>query len=274
MGFRVLDHAVARHHVHQRGRRRADRRPRHRSPRPQRDETRGARRKKILRRRAGWPIDRFGEVERAWPGATVVCCAGGPSLCAGQLERVRAEIGKTRQQIRLIAVNDAYRLAPFADLCYFADARWWRWHKDRPEFQAFAGQKCSIFGTGNEIDDPEVFMLRIGGTHGLSDNPEELRTGRTSGYQAINIATLGGSTRILLLAYDGKFARDGKSHWFGDHPVRSDENTNATLAKNLRGLVEPLAQRGVTVINCSPDSAVDCFPRMDLDAALVQGRLA
>ncbi len=79
---------------------------------------------------------------------------------------------------------------------------------------------------------------------------------------------LAGAARILLLGYDGKFSADGKSHWFGDHPVRSDEPTTATLARNLKQLVEPLAALGVTIINCSPDSAVDCFPKLPLNEAL------
>lgn len=79
---------------------------------------------------------------------------------------------------------------------------------------------------------------------------------------------LAGAARILLLGYDGKFGPGGKSHWFGDHPVRSDEPTTATLARNLKQLVEPLATLGVEVINCSPDSAVDCFPRIGLEEAL------
>lgn len=71
-----------------------------------------------------------------------------------------------------------------------------------------------------------------------------------------------------MLGYDGKFGTGGKSHWFGDHPIRSDENTHATWARNLRQLVKPLADLGVEVINCSPDSAVDCFRKLSLEAAL------
>jgi hypothetical protein len=36
----------------------------------------------------------------------------------------------------------------------------------------------------------------------------------------------------------------------------------------MKDLAAPLASAGVRVINCSPDSAVECFQKMDLDAAL------
>lgn len=171
-------------------------------------------------------------------------------------------------QLKVIVVNDGYRLASWADICYFADARWWRWHKDKPDFQAFTGQKCSIFDTGNAVEDPEVFLLRNGGTEGLSDKPTELRTGRTGGYQVINIAALAGARRILLLGYDGRRATDGRAHWFGDHPITTDNGQIEALAKNLRWLVQPLAERGISIINCSPGSAVDAFPKQALEAAL------
>ncbi len=184
-------------------------------------------------------------------------------------------VARQRAQGRLkaIVVNDAYRLAPWADICYFADARWWHWHKAKPEFLAFTGQRCTIFDTGNAVDNPDVFMLRNGGTEGLSDTPTELRTGRTSGYQAINLAVLAGATRILLLGYDGKVAADGKPHWFGDHPVTSDPGTISMLSRNLAWLVKPLAERGVEVINCSPDSAVSVFPKQSLESALAEESL-
>ena len=53
-----------------------------------------------------------------WRGATVVCLGGGPSLTA-------ADAAQCRGRARVIAINDAYRLVPWADLLYFCDYRWW-----------------------------------------------------------------------------------------------------------------------------------------------------
>jgi len=32
-----------------------------------------------------------------------------------------------RGKVRCIIINDAYLLAPFADILYFADSHWWKW---------------------------------------------------------------------------------------------------------------------------------------------------
>ena len=93
----------------------------------------------VLRRIHG---GRFSEVAPEWGAATAVLIGGGPSLTVEQVHHVG--VARAAGYVRVIAVNDAYRVAAFADVCYFADAEWWGWHKDRPEFQAFAGQKCSI----------------------------------------------------------------------------------------------------------------------------------
>jgi hypothetical protein len=92
--------------------------------------------------------------------------------------------------------------------------------------------------------------------------------GANSGYQAINLAYLWGATRILLLGYDCKTI-NGKAHWFGQHPQGLNRNQPLDEWKrNFPQLAADLEAEGVEVINCSPDTALDCFERMDIDAAI------
>jgi hypothetical protein len=74
-----------------------------------------------LLRRRNWPYDRLSSVQRVWEGQTVVCIGGGPSLTLEQIEAIP-------EGCPVIAINDAYLWAPSADVCYFADSRWWEWH--------------------------------------------------------------------------------------------------------------------------------------------------
>jgi hypothetical protein len=184
-----------------------------------------------------------------------------------QVELVREQ----RRALRVIAVNDAYRLAPFADICYFADSEWWGWHKDRPDFQAFAGQKCSISDSGGNIKDPAVHILRNangrGHSFGLSLDPKQIVTGSNSGYQALNIAVLAGAKTILLLGFDAR-EPTGKTHWFGDHPKREPIAAYAEYRKAFSAGESAILAAGVKVVNCSPGSAIDSFPKMDLEDAL------
>ena len=210
--------------------------------------------------------DGVAEVAPAWPGATVICIAGGPSLNADHVNAVQTE--KWAGRARVIAVNDAYLLAPWADVLYFADVRWWQWHKDQSEFRAFAGQKCTIENTSGRVTDPDVFMLKNAGVEGLSDDSHSLRNGRTSGYQAINLAALAGALRIILLGYDGRVGQDGRAHWFGDHPERESPLMIQTLSAKLAYIAAPLKARGIQVINASPGTAIECFSKLPLNKAL------
>lgn len=112
------------------------------------------------------------------------------------------------------------------------------------------------------VSDPNVFMLHNAdsdGREGLSERPNAITTGRNSGYQAINIAVLAGAKKILLLGYDMRF-KDGKSHWFGDHPVKTPEHSYKHYAQNFKAMVPQLQKAGVSVINCTPGSLINCFP--------------
>jgi hypothetical protein len=198
-------------------------------------------------------------VPRAWPGATVVCLATGPSLTA-------ADVAYCRGKARVIAINDAYRLAPWADVLYAADARWWHWHAGVP---GFAGAKWSLADPrwhARADRYPDVQRLRNTGSRGLERHPTGLRSGLNSGYQAINLAVHYGAARIVLLGYDLQTA-DGRSHFFGEHPKGPPPELHLFLPR-FRSLVAPLADAGVAIVNCTRTTALECFPRTPLETAL------
>jgi len=227
-----------------------------------------------LRRADTWPLDQFAIVEPAWVGATVVCIAGGPSLTAHQVELVQAwrQGDRAGAPRRVIVVNDAYQLAPFADLLFFADSRWWGWHRARPALKAFVGDKVTMGFNGEWIPDEAVWKLRdIASPEServLSTTPNALAKGGSSGYQAMNLAVLAGAARLVLLGYDCKVAADRRMHWFGDHPIPTPPWWLSTLPRLFAQLAKALAARGVEVVNCSEDTALGCFPRAPLDRAL------
>ena len=154
-----------------------------------------------------------------WRGETVFCVASGPS--SGRLDLSRLE-GR-----RVIAINDNYLRCPFAGLLYFCDWKWWRWHHDRPAFQAFAGIKASLDERVTQAD-PAIRWLRNGdsgesgsaGRAGLCNEPDRLKTGRNSGYQALNLAVHLGAKTVVLIGYDMKVGPSGEEHWFGQHRDR------------------------------------------------------
>lgn len=201
-------------------------------------------------------------VERLWPNSTIVCLATGPSLTAEDVEFCR---GKSR----VIAVNDAYSLAPWADVLYACDPAWWRWHQGVKDF---GGQKWSIESSAwsKRLRDAfaDVKRLRNTGETGLESNPTGLRTGRNSGYQAVNMAVHLGALRIVLLGYDMKVASDGRRHFFGNHPEAAQNSPYPSFREHFKTLVDPITKAGVSVLNCTPGSALTCFHSADLRAVL------
>lgn len=202
-------------------------------------------------------------VERLWPGATVVLIAGGPSLTVADVEAVRG-------QARVIVVNTAYQLAPWADALYATDGVWWAYHQTRGAGE-FRGLKFSIAVPATPKKPVDVCVLRDTGRLGLELDPTGLRHGKNSGYAAINLAVHLGASRIVLLGYDMKVSN--KTHWHGNHPWQMESNrswllTVASWPAHYQTLVQPLDALGIEVINASRETALTCFPRVSLAQAL------
>ncbi len=180
---------------------------------------------------------------------------------------------RAASQVRVIAINNAYQIAPWADVLYFADSQWYLWHKDKPEFRSFAGEKCSIQSTGLMVDDGAVHILRnknfpSNGT-GLSLDPEFLITGSHSGWQSVNVAVLTGAKTILLLGFDAKEPAAGQAgHWHGEHATPTPVAAYQAYRKAFSAGAAAVKAAGVHVWNCSPGSAIDSFPKVALEEAL------
>jgi hypothetical protein len=193
-----------------------------------------------------------------WAGQTIVCLASGPSLNPEDCFALRGKVPT-------IAINDAVRLAPFADVLYSSDRLWWLRERGAPWFM---GAKFAVGSRPGAADPvaPDVAVLRYTGVDGLELDPMGLRTGRNSGYAAVNLAVHLGATRIVLLGYDMRPGADGRMHFHG--APRGMTGTPPPLFQVWRRLfltlVDPLRSIGVSVLNATPGSALDAFPRVTL----------
>lgn len=204
-------------------------------------------------------------VLKRWPNSTIVILASGPSLTQ---EDVDFCCGKAK----VIAVNDTYRLAPWADALYACDSRWWFWHKGVPKFM---GQKYSLDARVHK-PFPSVTVLRNTGETGLELDPTGLRTGKNSGYQALNLGVHLGGKHFVLLGFDMKpiqvpHPKTGKpiqkNHFFGEHPHPVPPPYHLMIEK-FETIVDPLLSLGITVVNATRETALKAFPRASLADAL------
>jgi hypothetical protein len=187
-----------------------------------------------------------------WQGQTVCIIASGASLTEAQISEA-----KRQENWRFIAINDSYKLAPFADVLYACDGKWWTKYHETIDFN---GEKWT-----QDIRAKRSFGLNwVLGRRGDGLGYECVHFGANSGYQAINLAFLWGADRIILLGFDCKSIQ-GKDHWFGQHPEGLTRNQPYALWKrNFRQLARDLEAENVKVINCSPDSALECFKKASI----------
>lgn len=206
--------------------------------------------------------ERWWSVPLEWEGETCFILAGGPSLLG-----FGAEILQGRA--RVIAINDSYRLAPWADVLYWCDTKWW----DSRRSEVTDGFTGDYIVTLNHPLIPGTRSLRDLGQIGLSSIPDGLMTGCNSGYAAINLAYLFGAKRICLLGYDMHVSETGRTHWhsgYGKPAHLEDRKLRTQFAPMFAHLVEPLAKAGVEVYNCTAGSALTIWPMRPLGWCLRQ----
>jgi hypothetical protein len=220
----------------------------------------------------------YATVPRLWPGGTVVCMASGPSLTKEDADYCRGNADG------VIVVNTTYQMAPWADVLIASDLRWWEWHKGALSFKGRKYATSRHVGMLAAKRGWRVEILRNLGRDGLALKPNSLMHGMNTGYRAINLAVHFGAARIVLLGYDMQrieHAPDGtqlkskdiKEHWHGDHPVPS-RSVYKVFRKCFDTIVEPLNQLGVSVINCTPSTALECFPKGNLRDVLPMREVA
>jgi hypothetical protein len=182
--------------------------------------------------------------------------ASGPSLTIADVNAIKGQ--------KAIAINDNYLLAPWADVLYACDGRWWDWHRDRNELKSFRGRKITQDQDAAARYGIEYIESRD--APGLSRDPAYIHQGSNAGIQAINLAYHFGARRIVLLGYDMQ-ATNGKAHWFGDHPNRFLSYWHRWLPLYER-VAEDARQMDLEIINATRETALTCFPRKPLSSLL------
>lgn len=174
---------------------------------------------------------------------TFALLAPGDSLTVEQCEAVRGRVDK------VIAVSDAYRLAPWADVIVANDAAWWRLRPDARLIPLRYSANPNVDG----VEQVKKFGTVIG-------------RGSNSGVLAMWVARMLGAKRMLLIGFDMK-----GTHFFGPH--KDDlHNTTPEQFNDFKTyfvkMKEILDGDDIEVINCTPKSALKCFRMAPLDVAL------
>jgi hypothetical protein len=162
-----------------------------------------------------------------------ILCTG-PSLTQAVVDSVRG--------MRVIAVNNAYEMAPWAEALAANDMAWWKHNQTARDF---AGRKF----TSNVLAGVE----RV-----ISSN---VQTESCSGVLGLEVAKILGATRVLLLGVDFH-----GSHYFGPYTnglKNTDEKRRKVHARQFEAWGK--ANKGIEIYNCTEGSALTCFPMARLE---------
>lgn len=191
-----------------------------------------------------------------WRGPVAIVC-GGPSLSLIQVRELG--IARAKNKIRVIAVNDAIYPCFFADVLHACDANWWKMHEGIDTF--YRGPKTSL-----EKSFKDVRVLTKTGDVGFDPEPGKIRSGGSSGYQAIHIAAKIWQPRAIILValdYSGESARD---HWWGRYTGPMDKHSNMpNRRRDIRILTDELISKGIRFFNASRQSTIDWLPQVSLE---------
>lgn len=203
---------------------------------------------------------------------TVVCIGTGPSLTLQQIESAR------HKGYALTGCNNVWEIIPDLKVLYACNFGWWQ-HYMSPALMEYPAEKWTT--NKDAAERFGVHWIAERNAMGLSQDPSVIHHGHGSGYSLVNLVYLLGAERILLLGYDLKYAKDydGKTqkvgssprHYFGEYPQDIQHWPSKRVVSGvhveLLDLYRSVAAQGaVEIVNCTPDSAIDCFPRASIDA--------
>ena len=196
---------------------------------------------------------------------SLVIIAGGPSLTKDDVDFVYQQSQKNKAEI--LAVNDAYRLCSEAHGLYACDTSWWDHHYNiiSKKYTGKPFTQCMFTRCAKSAAKYHLNYIPSKKGGGLTEDGVIFQGGN-GGHQAINLAYLFGWRKILLLGFDCKPNDDGKLHWFGNHPGKLNKYPPfAMWHKEFKNLAADATRLRVEIINCSRDTALECFTRKTIE---------
>ncbi len=111
---------------------------------------------------------------------TAVVIGSGPSLSRDQIVKIHDSCA------HVIAINDNYRLAPWADVLFASDIKWWLYHKDKIP----SDMECwTIEGIGSHFkkryNHPVLNEVQFTRDYDIYD--DKVHHGGNSGYIALQL---------------------------------------------------------------------------------------
>lgn len=195
-----------------------------------------------------------------------IVAAPGPSLPL-LVPRIDA---RQRAGERVIAVNDAWLALPRADVLYVCDRAWWDYYGGT---LAFVGERWSSTTSDPDTDDDkfawgrcrelQIKLIQASAHPGFCFVPGHIHYGENSGFQAVNLALQFGAQEVRLAGFDMHAIAPGITNYAARPRELSAASDYSTFISAFRTAAELLPPH-IRIVNCTPGSSLDCFPREPL----------
>lgn len=189
--------------------------------------------------------------------------ASGPSQCQEDVEYARG-------RCRVVVINTTWRLGPWADLLYFCDASWWQ--TSGPRGNEFTGRQ--VVGKHENGLPEHIWHAHVIPADRMIWDGQNIGGGHNSGFQVLNLLALWGVKRVIYTGLDCQPTAacnpNAKVHWHGPHTENRNpqDTTFAKWRQFFAEAAEGVAERGTEVLNASRETALTCFPRVNLREVL------
>ena len=214
-------------------------------------------------------------------GKTAVVMASGPGLTKEVTEQIRPY--HADGSVVVCGLNDVYRRVDYLDEFYACDRHWWEYHIDHPQdgrpiMETLQNEGARMWGNNTAAsllnDYPHINIVTGEGQKGFQTDPQKgINWGGNSGFQLLNICYQLGFDRMLLVGYNmGIPPKAGKKghHFFGAHPKpMSQAGSYRGFVKQFKTIQAPIKEK---IVNCTPDSFLDCFEWNELQPELDRAR--
>ena len=198
-------------------------------------------------------INRFELFSKDEPRIGVIIGTG-QSLTIQQIERVK--------HLRKFGVNNTYEFG--LDVHLACNPEWWDYYgSDFPGHKWTWDYETAIEHGINHIHGRWA--------DGLSTDPNYIHYHHGSGPQIINLAYHYGVKTMLLIGWDMRYGQ--KRHYFGEYPKPLQHWPKTGKNGEFTGLIKEMEtivpnDYGIEIINCTPGSALTCYPYRSLSESL------
>ena len=231
------------------------------------------------------------KIPRIWEGGECWIIGGGQSMCKqfGIPHKIVQSVmkGESKPDVyspylsaihkeHVIGINMSFQIGNWIDIMFFGDGSYFLNNKN--QLAEFPGLKVCCDPKVKKYDWIKMVDRDLNKPRGLSSILGKVSWNGNSGAAAINFAVHLGCKKIMLLGFDMKLTEKNQQHWHNlygrqsrlDDP-KDKKIRNLPFDKHLRGfpfILEDAKKLGVEIINVNPDSAIECFRKVNLSDVL------